>query len=109
MSVILDKAEQAVTAFKAQEFETLAEACSHYEANLQIANILESNPGIFTPDFFVEESVYEKRMEFCRTCDDLSAPPDIPNTCKLCNCQVQVITTMVLKSCPKGLWNVSIV
>jgi hypothetical protein len=109
MSVILKKVEQAVTAYKNQEFTTLAEACSHHKANLQIANILESNPGIFTPDFFVDEKVYESRMEFCRGCEDLSAPPDIPNTCKLCNCQVQVITTMVLKSCPKGLWNVSIV
>jgi len=105
VSAILDKVNSAIESFNQGKFETLANACNFYNANLHIANIEYSNSGIFTPDFFVDEKTAQERLAKCLSCAELSdSTITIPHTCTLCDCQVHVISTMVLKKCPKGEW-----
>ena len=104
MSDILNKVKLAIESYNTGEFETLTDACSHHDAILDISNIVISNMDLFNDDDFVSEELFNTRLTKCVTCDDLSGPLELPNICKLCSCPIKVISSLSIKSCPKGEW-----
>ena len=52
-------------------------------------------------DLKVDGAVYQKRLEQCRTCDDL-----ISGMCRICGCYVELRAAMKKNACPRvhPLW-----
>jgi hypothetical protein len=91
---------EAIDAYRAGTYETLAEACTALGARVEIVNVLFQNELYFPESAFVSDAVQAARESTCRGCVQFKEP----NTCTLCECPIVFFTSQEKNVCPIGLW-----
>ena len=66
----------------------------------ELMKYVTENPG---KTLFVEDEVYNKRLEICRECPEFDFPKF---QCNECGCPLQQKARMLLDACPLDKWDI---
>jgi hypothetical protein len=98
LNVEYEKANIAIEGYKNGVYSSLDSAAASLGADATLIAVMLSNPAMEETNF-TSNVVQQNRFSICSECEK-----NQNNTCIVCACPINFVTSMQASSCPEGKW-----